>query len=63
MDNGKNCSPQEQRIENVRLAHAYVPIQIMCSTFEPIIAIGRGTVFPELWDNYRKNEVSCHDKR
>ncbi|MEA4894890.1 MAG: spore coat associated protein CotJA [Oscillospiraceae bacterium] len=49
------CIPQETVIENVRLARAYVPFQIMCATFTPSSALAKGTIFPPLWDNYGKN--------
>ena len=30
------CVPQETEINNVRLANAYVPMQRLCETFEPL---------------------------
>lgn len=48
----RNCIPQETVIRNVQLAHAYVPFQKMCSTFEPIMGLRKGTIFPELLNVY-----------
>lgn len=50
----KTCIPQQTVIENVRLARAYVPYQILCTTFTPADGLLRGTIFPPLWDNYTK---------
>ena len=36
-----DCNP-------VPLAMAYVPIQIWCKTYEPDVALERGTIFPAL---------------
>ena len=47
-----NCIPQETVIRNVRLAAAYVPYQKLCTTFSPIEALSKGTVFPELYSPY-----------
>ena len=52
MDN--KCVPQETMIDNVRLARAYVPFQILCMTFSPAEGLTKGTIFPPLWDNYSK---------
>ena len=49
------CIPQETTIHNVRLAMAYVPFQKMCTLFNPIEALSKGTVFPELYSPYEKN--------
>lgn len=46
------CIPQETVIENVKLARAYVPFEIRCTTFTPDTALLKGTIFPPLWDNY-----------
>lgn len=46
------CIPQETVIENVELAHAYVPIEFMCSTFMPLDALRKGTAFPPLLNVY-----------
>lgn len=51
-DNNNACVPQETVIENVMLAHAYVPIQKMCDTFTPLGALSRGTAFPSLCGLY-----------
>jgi hypothetical protein len=48
-----NCIPQETVIENVRLAAAYVPYQIICALFTPVEALMRGTAFPELYSPYK----------
>ncbi len=53
MDNNNGgCVPQETVIENVTLAHAYVPFQNMCETFEPVGALCQGTIFPEMTGMY-----------
>lgn len=49
------CIPQETVIKNVKLAQAYVPFQILCTTFSPSVGLTKGTIFPPLWDNYTKN--------
>ncbi|PKM73092.1 MAG: hypothetical protein CVU91_05740 [Firmicutes bacterium HGW-Firmicutes-16] len=49
------CIPQETVLENVRLAQAYVPFQILCTTFTPAAGLTKGTIFPPLWDNYTKS--------
>ena len=48
------CIPQETVINNVKLAQAYVPFQILCTTFVPEVGLTKGTIFPPLWDNYTK---------
>ncbi len=48
------CIPQETVLENIRLAQAYVPFQILCTTFSPAVGLTKGTIFPPLWDNYSK---------
>ncbi len=50
--NDQKCVPQETVIENVTLAHAYVPFQKMCETFAPVSALSRGTIFPEMCGLY-----------
>lgn len=50
------CVPQETVLENVRLAQAYVPFQFLCSTFSPESALMKGTIFPPLWDNYKRRK-------
>ncbi|MGE5627173.1 MAG: spore coat associated protein CotJA [Solirubrobacterales bacterium] len=52
----QECIPQEEVIQNVRLAAAYVPWQKMCSIFSPIEALKRGTVFPELFSPYNRGD-------
>ncbi len=47
-----NCIPQETYLNNVELARAYVPFQILCNTFTPLGALMRGTAFPPLYDPY-----------
>lgn len=49
------CTPQETFLENVRLARAYVPFQIMCASFSPASSLTKGTIFPSLWDNYSRD--------
>lgn len=42
-----------------QLAYAYVPYQIMCKIYEPMKALMKGTIFPEL---YRPCEKQKHDR-
>lgn len=49
-----DCIPQEMVLKNVKLAQAYVPFQFLCSTFSPESSLMKGTIFPPLWDNYRR---------
>jgi|GEM_PF-843545 hypothetical protein len=49
----KVCIPQETVINNVQLAHAYVPFEKMCSTFTPLSGLRNGTIFPPLIEVYR----------
>lgn len=50
-----DCIPQETYISGVELARAYVPIQKLCDTFTPFVALTRGTAFPALAGLYRWN--------
>jgi len=46
-----NCKLQyycPQPIVCARLAHAYVPFQILCCVYQPEIGHRQGTIFPEL---------------
>lgn len=52
----EKCIPQETVIENVKLARAYVPFEIRCTTFAPDMALTKGTIFPPLWDNYQRRK-------
>lgn len=45
------CVPLETPIEDVKLARAYVPVQVRCETFTPAVSLTKGTVFPPLWNN------------
>ena len=45
------CIPLETPIEDVKLARAYVPVQIRCETFTSSVALTKGTVFPPLWND------------
>lgn len=57
------CIPQEEVIDNVRLAAAYVPWQCMCNIFCPVEALMRGTVFPELFSPYDgRDKMMCCEK-
>ena len=51
------CVTQEKVIPNVRLAHAYVPMQNMCSIFTPMVGLHKGTIFPELFSPYPRVEA------
>jgi hypothetical protein len=46
------CIPQETYIEDVELAHAYVPFQKLCDTFSPLESLRKGTAFPPLLNVY-----------
>lgn len=46
----KNCVPQETYINDVKLAHAYVPRQKLCDTYTPLGSLMRGTAFPSIYD-------------
>jgi len=53
----ESCIPQETAINDVILAHAYVPIQKLCATYAPLTALRKGTIFPPLsglYDGYWK---------
>lgn len=53
----EGCIPQETTIKDVKLAHAYVPIQKFCKTYAPVTALTKGTIFPALsglYDGYWK---------
>lgn len=58
-----NCIPQETVIKNVKLAHAYVPFQVLCNTFSPMEALKKGTAFPPLLDVYgwERNKMGDSD--
>lgn len=46
--NENKCIAYETPIYPDGLAKAYVPIQKICSYFEPMKALKTGTIFPEL---------------
>ena len=46
------CVPQETEINTVRRANAYVPMQRLCETFEPLHGLRHGTIFPPLVSDY-----------
>jgi hypothetical protein len=46
------CVDHETVLEDVQLAHAYVPFQKWCPTFMPMTALKKGTAFPGLVDVY-----------
>lgn len=46
------CVPQEEYLDNIKLAHAYVPFQKLCNVFDPQTALVQGTVFPPLVNVY-----------
>lgn len=48
----KECIDHETVLEDVQLAHAYVPFQKWCPTFTPMTALKKGTAFPGLIDVY-----------
>ena len=45
-----SCVDHETLINDVQLAHAYVPFQKFCPTFTPMASLKNGTVFPGLYD-------------
>lgn len=51
------CIPQETAICNVKLATAYVPFQELCDTYDPLVGLKRGTIFPSLSGLYRSYET------
>ncbi|HHY92972.1 MAG TPA: spore coat associated protein CotJA [Firmicutes bacterium] len=48
--------PKAQALQQLRLARAYVPFQMYTTRFEPLEALRRGTIFPELYMPYRPRE-------
>ena len=38
------------------LAEAYVPYQVFCKVYEPMKALMKGTIFPELYKPYVKEK-------
>jgi hypothetical protein len=46
------CIDHETVLEDVQIAHAYVPYQKWCPTFMPMTALKKGTAFPGLVDVY-----------
>lgn len=61
----EGCIPQETTINNVKLAHAYVPIQKFCKTYAPLTGLTKGTIFPALsglYDVYWKKMREMDDE-
>lgn len=58
-----NCVPQETVINDVKLAHAYVPFEIMCTTFMPLESLRKGTIFPPLFNVYGWEREGMGDDR
>lgn len=50
MPAGVPCIDRETSINDVQLAHGYVPFQKLCPTFTPITSLKNGTIFPGLYD-------------
>ena len=50
---GGECIPYETPIYPSRLAEAYVPKQIICSCFEPLEGLKKGTIFADLYSPYK----------
>ena len=46
-----DCFPLETPIEDVKLARAYVPVQVRCAVFTPAVSLTKGTAFPPLWND------------
>jgi len=58
------CVTLETPIEDVKLAHAYVPVQKFCKTFAPMTGLMKGTIFPSLsglYDIYWKKMRDMKD--
>lgn len=43
--------------QGLRLARAYVPVQVFIRKFEPFEGLMRGTIFPELYRPYRERKI------
>jgi hypothetical protein len=56
-----DCIPMETEIKNVKLAQAYVPIQIYCTTNIPLESLIKGTAFPELYFPYMQQPRIMED--
>lgn len=59
------CVPQETVINNVVLAHAYVPFQKLCDTFTPLGSLKAGTAFPPftgLYSQWEKKGMKMYDE-
>lgn len=56
MPDDRDCVPQETVIKNVKLAHAYVPFEKLCTTFTPLSGLRKGTIFPPLYNVYRRGQ-------
>ncbi len=52
-----SCIPQETVINDVKLAHAYVPFQKMCATYMPLEGLRQGTIFPPLANLYGRQSI------
>lgn len=44
-----------------KLARAYIPYQVFGKAYEPMKALMRGTIFPELYEPYPKKKRSVED--
>ncbi|NLG87100.1 MAG: spore coat associated protein CotJA [Firmicutes bacterium] len=55
MSDDKIKDPQVQQIipQQLRLARAYIPIQMFTTRLEPTEGLRRGTIFPELYMPYQ----------
>lgn len=53
------CVGHETIITDVKIAHAYVPIQKLCDTFPPITSLKNGTIFPELYSQNWANKYTA----
>jgi len=61
----ESCVALETPIEDVKLAHAYVPNQKFCKTYAPMTALSKGTIFPSLsglYDSYWKKMREMKDE-
>lgn len=52
-----NCIPYETVIMPDSLAKAYVPMQKICSYFEPAQGLVNGTIFPGLYKPFSYQEA------
>ena len=61
----EECLASEYKIPfmgpEFKLARAYIPYQVLGKVYEPMKALMRGTIFPELYELYLKKKRSDED--